>query len=990
MHHLKDPLFYAVFNQLPEARLIVRIDDQRLTIVASNQANNRLVKAEQELSGKNLWEANYPQSFGGEPDALKEGLAAASAGKKTIFLPPFRNQPDLSPAVTAWFQIEINPITEKENEVVYFILTVHDCTKMVGNEFELQQLRTSEAELLREQQVLNEELAATNEELMATNDDLNESREKLLVLNQELEERVRERTHDLFLSEQKAHLLIKDAPVAIAVLTGEQLVIESANTLILDFWKRTAEIIGMPLLVALPELTEQPFPGLLRDVLHTGVPYHAFESPAVIRSVGEPFTRYYNFVFHPVKDEAGSTVSVMIVASDVSLQVNAKKQIEESELRLKRMVMTTPFALAIMKTKDLIVEAANKPMLSIWSKTDEEVLGKRLLDVLPELRSQSFPVLLSDVLDTGRRIALPEVLSRIDRPDGTLHEHYLTISCDPLFDGQDRVEGILVSVSDITEMVQAKRELQERQEALEALNEEVNAGNEELASINEELTASNEELQQTQQELQQLYNKISESEDLFRSIFEQSPLGMCILRGPDHVIAEVNDNMLEIWGRKLEEVINLPHRIARPELNGQPVFNWLDEVFQTGETRVNSELQVFLYAGEGIKREAYVNSVYQPLRDSNGAVYGILAILDEVTERIYERKQAEIADEQFRLAVESASLGTWYIDIDSQEFVASDRLKELFGFCPNEAMSLEAASDLVLEEYRERVTQAMQTAISSGEAYDFEYPIRRRNDRQLRWLKATGRLYKDESKGRNHFSGTIQDITERRLEEGRKNDFIAIASHELKTPLTSTKAYIQLLQSRSEKSGDEFTMMALAKVDQQINKMQSLIKGFLDVARIESGRLDLQKELFLFHELIKEAADEVMAVSQGYNIMIEQNDVAEVIADRYKIFQVLDNLLRNAVKYSPYNRTIYVRSTCDSSKILVSVRDEGIGISKADMQGLFGRFYRVENPNTAHISGFGVGLYICSEIVRHHNGRIWAESIPGKGSTFFFSIPLEG
>lgn len=868
MHHLKDPLFYAVFNQLPEARLIVRTDDQQLTIVASNQANNHLVNAREELSGKSLWEISYPESFGGELSALRAGLAAASAERKDIVLPPFRYQQALpdSSAATVWFKIEINPITEKGNKVIYFILTVHDCTKMVGDELELRQLRKSEAELLHEQQTLNEELAATNEELMATNDDLNESREKLLVLNQELEERVRERTHELFVSEQKAQLLIKDAPVAIAVLTGEQLVIESANTLILDFWKKTEAVIGMPFLKALPELEGYHFAGLLRDVLHTGVPYQAFESPAVLRSAGEPFARYYNFVFQPVKDETGNTISVMIAASDVSVQVNAKKQIEESELRLKRMVMTTPFALAILKTKDLVIEAANKQMLKIWSKTNEDALGKKLLDVLPELSGQSFPLLLAGVFDTGNRIVVPEVLSKITKADGKIHEYYLNISCDPLYDSQDEVEGILVSVNDITEIIQAKKQLQERQEELEALNEEVTAGNEELASTNEELTASNEELQQTQQELQQLYNKISESEDLFRGIFEQAPVGMCLLKGPEHVISEVNDNMLEIWGRKLEEVINLPHRIARPELNDQPIFDWIDEVFRTGETKVNSEIQVFFYAGEGKKREAYVNSVYQPLRDSTGAVYGVLVILDEVTERIHDRKQ----------------------------------------------------------------------------------------------------------------------------QEARKNDFIAIASHELKTPLTSTKAYVQMLHSKTKKSGDEFTLNALSKVDQQINKMQSLIKGFLDVARIESGRLNLQKELFSFHELINEAVYEVMAVSPGYEIVIEQNDVTEVIADRYKIFQVLDNLLRNAVKYSPHNRKIFIRSTCDINDVVVCIRDEGIGITEADKQGLFGRFYRVENQHTAHISGFGVGLYICAEIIRHHNGRIWVESVPGEGSTFFFCIPLKG
>ncbi|PWG80523.1 PAS domain-containing protein [Pararcticibacter amylolyticus] len=987
MHHIKDPLFYAVFNQLPETRLITTADAPQFTVIACNEANTALLGIKEELSGRSLWSLSYPDAFGGDRRSLELAVEEVLQTRRRVSAAPFLQKDSGSAESARWLQIEVSPVTQQD-KVIYLIFTVYDRTQAVDSQAELQELRTNEVQLLEEQQALNDELTATNEELTAINEDLNESRETLILLNQQLEDRVVARTRELFLSEQKANLLIKDAPVGICLLTGEDLVIESANKMILDFWGKTRSVIGLPLLTALPELEGQPFPQLMRDVLVSGKPYIAYEAKAVLPSGRGSNPRYYNFVYHPLQDETGATVGIMVVASDVSPQVAAKKNLEASEFRLKRMVMTTPFALAILKTRDLFIEVANQRMLEIWMRKEEDVLGKPLMAVFPELEDQPFPLLLAEVFDTGKRVSMPEVSALIVSPEGEINEHYVDFSYDPLFDLEGNVEAILVSVSDITEIIRARQQLQERQEELEALNEEVTTGNDELIAINEELTASNEELLQAEQQLQVLYNKLAEREDLFRGIFEQAPLGMCVLRGPEHITEQANDNILKIWGRTSSEILNIPHRIARPELAGQPFNDWLDEVYSTGIARVNSELHVRLYAGPGRTREAYVNSLYQPLRDAKGSVYGILVILEEVTERVYERKKTEHAQEQFRLAVESAALGTWSLTADSREFTLSPRLKELYGFSPDEHVSVDSAMAIVSDEYRQKLIDATNDAIASGGGIDLEYTINRFNDGKLRWVKTTGKMYPADGGRRSHFSGTVQDITERKLEETRKNDFIAMASHELKTPLTSIKAYVQMLVSKAKNSDDDFSGLALAKVELQIKKMQSLISGFLDVARMESGRLTLNQETFLLDHLVKEIVAEILPVSPNHQLIIEQIDDTEINADRYKIGQVIDNLLRNAIKYSPNGGNIYIRCSCNNESALVSVRDEGMGITEQDMQGLFSRFYRIENPHTAHISGFGVGLYICAEIIRRHNGNIWVESSPGKGSTFFFNLPF--
>jgi len=656
------------------------------------------------------------------------------------------------------------------------------------------------------------------------------------------------------------------------------------------------------------------------------------------------------------------------------------RQARESALRFNRMVMNTPVAMAILKGSDFVIDIANQPMLETWSREAEQVLNKPLMEIFPELEGQPFPEMLREVFKTGKKLSLQEQKVQIGLPDGGYKDLYVDFSYDPLFDAEGQVEAILATVIDITEIAEARKLLQLRQEELETMNEEITAAN-------EELVATNEELADTQENLQALFGQLAESEERFRSLFEQAPVGMCFLKGKDLVIDLANDLILKIWGRSREEVIGLPHEEARPELKGQPMLSWLREVYATGLTRRNTELRVNLY-DKGGKREAYVNSVYHPLRDASGNVTGLLVLLNEITEAVVSRKQAESSRERFRLAVESAQLGTWFINHETDEFVASTRFKELIGYNPDEEISYEAALNQIHEDYRKIVVNAMEAAIFKGERYDLEYPIVGFHDGRQRWVRATGKMYAAEAGHQANFSGTILDITDRKQEEIRRNDFIAIASHELKTPLTSLKAYLQLLNARTKNEDDNFTKEALSKSLIQIEKMHTLIKGFLDVSKVESGNLHIEPAPFRLVELLQEAAEEASLLSQNHEISLEYSGDPEVVADKDKIAQVVNNFLSNAVKYSPKGKKIILSCKKVQNEVQVSVCDEGMGIKPQDLGKLFDRFYRVESKHTKTISGFGIGLYLCAEIIRRHNGKVWAESESGKGSVFYFSLPL--
>ena len=235
------------------------------------------------------------------------------------------------------------------------------------------------------------------------------------------------------------------------------------------------------------------------------------------------------------------------------------------------------------------------------------------------------------------------------------------------------------------------------------------------------------------------------------------------------------------------------------------------------------------------------------------------------------------------------------------------------------------------------------------------------------------------------------DITERkriekelREKEQRKDDFIGMASHELKTPITSIKAMSQLLQLRLEKEGNREAARYLERMDGQIDRLNRLVSDLLDVTKIQEGRLELLREIFNFDAWLKDLIDDLQQTT-SHKITCSGKAGRGIIADRDRVGQVVTNLITNAIKYSPRADTIDVRVTADQHSVVVRVQDYGIGIPPALQEMIFERFFRVMRERS--VPGLGMGLFIASEIVKLHGGEIWVESVEGKGSTFSFSLP---
>lgn len=653
----------------------------------------------------------------------------------------------------------------------------------------------------------------------------------------------------------------------------------------------------------------------------------------------------------------------------------------------------------IIKAADasFTVVCANHAWQAVAGGQIEKLYGKEFSDVAEKaITNAELRQMIQGLLSQG--VLLRENIRLPPRKFNNENDRWIQPECTPITnDGSLEVTYLICTLYDVTDEVNNKKKLiLSRQNEAELLQEQ-QLLNEELAAINKELGHTNEALLQSQHNLSQFNlelekriddrtRKLQSSESRFRSLFEQAPIGMCFLTGENLTIELANPPILKIWDCEGDKVLGIPYKTVFPQLGGEFSYDTLREVYNSGNTFTGNELTINSASKIG-SHKAYANAIFHPLKDENESVTGLMIILVDVTEWVIARQKAEGVQDQLNLALESAELGTWYIDVKTRQMISSQRLKDMFNCDPDKELSLEQCVSQMDESYRDMVNKAIEKAINDRGRYEIEYPLCADLDGRQRWIRATGKCFSGRDGKPDHFSGTALDITGRKLEEIRKNDFIAIASHELKTPLTSLKGYLQFMQAKAIQLDMPVFAKAVSRSLSQIDKMHTMISSFLDMNRIEARKLPLTLQVFDVSELLQEMAEEIKMLSPDFEISIDLSEKATVNADRYKISQVLSNLVNNAVKYSGKGKRITLGCSSTVQETILSVKDEGIGIKSNEIARLFERYYRIENKHTNMISGFGIGLYLCAEIVHLHHGRIWVESKVGIGSTFFFSLP---
>lgn len=550
------------------------------------------------------------------------------------------------------------------------------------------------------------------------------------------------------------------------------------------------------------------------------------------------------------------------------------------------------------------------------------------------------------------------------------------------------------------ELLQARedmRSITEDQEAaneeLQSANEELLSGSEELQTLNEELETSKEELQSTNEELitvnQELFDRNEQynharlyAEAIVTTIHE--PL---LVLTKDFRVRSANPAFYKLFQLTEEETINKilfeleDHGWQLPDLREQII-----KVQTQSEKSLDGEIR-FTFPKTG-KKIIHYNA--RPVQKENEQSMVLLA-MEDVTERESASRKIEESEERFHLMAEMMPAkvttaypegGVTYYNKSWLDYTGMS-FEELQDFGYHQIMHPDEK-----EEFQERLQEAAKT----GHVMEMEMRFRNKEGK-YRWHLNRAFPLMDNNGKVKMWIGATTDIQEQKRREEEKTEFINIASHELKTPLTTLKLYINLLHENvteidlSRKGNQDENLLFIQKAGIAVGKLEMLIGELLDVNKMQEGKLGYDITTFDFDKMLDEAIEETQLSTPAYKIFKSGNIELEFKGDKGRLQQVVNNLLSNAIKYSPGSNEVFVTVTKEKDTITVAVRDRGVGIKQENLHKIFDLYFR-ETELARSFNGFGIGLSICNEIIHRHNGEIWAESQPGEGSTFYFTLPI--
>ncbi|WP_026729538.1 PAS domain-containing protein [Flavobacterium denitrificans] len=501
---------------------------------------------------------------------------------------------------------------------------------------------------------------------------------------------------------------ILQTPNAMCIFRGKNFVVEIANKLMLEIWERKEhEVLNKPIFEAIPEASGAGLEELLMKVYLTGERFTANELPVKLTRNGKVVNTFINVVYEALKEPDGTISGIVAIANDVTLQVNARTAIEESEKRFKNIVKQVPLGIAILKGKDLIVELANDTYYQIVDKTEEETLNRPVFESVPETRDAVYP-LISKVYEEGVPFftdELPVIINRYGRQE----ECYFNIVFHPLREESNKVSGVIVVGYEVTESVRTKHLLAEQEKA-------------------------------------------------FRNLVMQSPMAMTIYKGKDYIIELANTAMLnDIWQKKESETIGKPAFEVFPELLDQKYPQLLDDVLTKG--KIVSENEAIAYIDiKGKLQKFYLDYQYTPLYETTGEISAVMINVIDVTDKVEARKKVEDAEERVRLASEIAEIVTWDLNVVTQELIYSDNMLMLFGLEKNKNVTRAQILSQIIPEDTPVIQKAYAKALKTT-IYRYEARILK-PDNSISWIRVHGKLFFDDLKNPTKMLGIVMDITD--------------------------------------------------------------------------------------------------------------------------------------------------------------------------------------------------------------------------------------
>ncbi|HMU08146.1 MAG TPA: PAS domain S-box protein, partial [Kaistella sp.] len=688
--------------------------------------------------------------------------------------------------------------------------------------------------------------------------------------------------------------------------------------------------VGKNLFEVFPETKEQLFP-IFENIKTTGEQFYAPEYSIKMIRNGILQDVFFNFVYHPIYDEDGNFQYFATVVIEITDLIGIKSKIKEAEERLRLATESTQTATWDLNLRTF--EVVHSPYLAeiFGYDKDEKILHATMREHLVEEDRKN---VVEKAFEKALKTGIYQYESRLIDKKGV--EKWIATQGKVFFDESGNPYRMLGVMRDITEK------------------------------------KNNEIL------LQQSHHQLNTAMDATKlGRFDMDP----------ETLEKFNfsPRFLEIFGYDVNTE-TIDSKIFEKHIHHKFIPIRLEALKKAKET---GDLY---YQTKIVLRDKTVKwiEIYGRLMPSpDGRKSYISGTIRDITEHKDFEKNISESEKKYRFLADSMPQIVWIGEPDGTLTYVNKETLDYSGKNYNDFIEENGWTEIVHPDEQEENIRLWMRSVKTKKPFFFEHRFRNKEN-EYRWFMSRAYPELDENGNVKKWVGTSTDIDDMKKQEKQKNDFIKMANHELKTPVTTIKGYVQLLKKMRGESDDKFLVNSLNTIEKQVNKLTALIGDLLDISRIESGKLPLNKKEFSLLELVTETIEDIKASEQSHQINFELKHTSdiEVFADKERITQVLNNLLTNAIKYSPQSDKVNVEMYVDGESAVVSVQDFGIGMEHDELTKIFERFYRVSGDDEETYPGFGIGLFIVQDILERHDGKIWVESKKNVGSKFYFALPL--
>lgn len=866
---------------------------------------------------------------------------------------------------------------------------------------------------------------------------------------------------NLFYSSTSAQLIVDvDAPI-FTILDVNNAYLNTTNA------KRDA-IIHKPVFEAFPDnprdaasnnvaLSAYSFSQVLKNKLPHTTSNYRYDLPIPGTDLFEE--RYWTTTNTPVLDDDGQVISILHTPVDVTAMVKLVgrekanlKALKDQRKQLYSTFMQAPVGIGIFKGEENIVELINPQLAEIYGVSQEVLIGKPVFNVLTHASGHGFEEKLEHVRKTGEAFKAQEVTVPLFR-NGMQEDVYIDLVYEPFREEDGTITGVIAIAREITEQVQAKKRLEEAEERARLAVDSVGMGTFDLNLITGEMVTSDTfakihgfDAPVNRAAYRSVFHK-NDLEARAKAIDESMKSGVLFYEarinlkdGSTHwvrvegkvyfesgIAVRILGVTLDITEQKqsrgeqkkllslvansvdMMSILNLEGRHSYVNDAGRMLLGFMsDEQVRTTHVKalyspedykmmkrevMPAVLRDGRWSGKMSVRNLITGESFEVFNNSiriddpeSGRPIAIGAVVRDLRPEQASKQALERSEALLRSITTAAPTGLWQSDAEGNIIYVNQTWVHWTGI-PFEAQLGQGWLKAVIEEDLPRLEDHFNAIFETREFFEIEYRIHHA-DGSVHWCVATGRPQYNSQGVFEGYIGAGIDITEQKYLQQQKDNFIGIASHELKTPVTSIKAYTQVLERVLRKNGSFKEAAMISKMDGQLNRLTSLIGDLLDVTKINSGRLQFNDRKFEFNTVVAELVEDLQRTTQNHVLKTAYSDPVEIFADEERIGQVITNLITNAIKYSPGTDRIDISTEIVGNEIKFCVKDYGIGLSKENLKKVFEQFYRVTGDMQHTFPGLGLGLYISAEIIRRAGGHIWVDSIEGAGATFCFTLPI--